>query len=165
MFSHHDTTEEDLRRGACRDSTAHVVREEGEADLVCGCKARARGQDWRRETREAGRTIHPAKPFAGHHLEIDALITVLCIDQVREPDRVKLLGNNAVEVDKCSCHPNVDNKDIKKNSCKWYKRTCIRNDRQGAEHLQDSHTARVLPRPLSGVVAFREVSDEVNVID
>ena len=49
MFSHHDTTEEDLWRGTRRDSAAHVVRKEREADLVCGCKAGACGQDWKRE--------------------------------------------------------------------------------------------------------------------
>jgi hypothetical protein len=61
----------------------------------------------KRGSERFGRTVHPTKPFARHHLEIDALITVLGIDKVGEPDRVKLLGYNAVEVDKRSRHPDT----------------------------------------------------------
>jgi len=52
-----------------------------------------------------GRTIHPAKSFAGDHLEVDALIAVLGVDEVRKPDSIELLRNDAVKVDECGCHP------------------------------------------------------------
>jgi hypothetical protein len=51
------------------------------------------------------RTVHPAESFAGDHFEVDALITVLGVDEMREPDSIELLRNDAVEVDECRCHP------------------------------------------------------------
>jgi hypothetical protein len=45
MLSHHGATEKDLWRGTRRNSAAHVVRKEREADLVSGYEARAGGQD------------------------------------------------------------------------------------------------------------------------
>ena len=52
------------------------------------------------------RTIHPPKPFTGHHLEIDTLVPVLRVDKVRQFHGVELFGDDAVEVDKCGGHPN-----------------------------------------------------------
>jgi hypothetical protein len=51
------------------------------------------------------RTVHPAESFAGDHLEVDALIAVLGVDEVRKPDSIELLWNDAVKVDECGCHP------------------------------------------------------------
>jgi hypothetical protein len=55
--------------------------------------------------KERRRTVHPAKPFAGYHLEIDALIAVFGINEVRESDRVELFGYNTIKVDERSRHP------------------------------------------------------------
>jgi hypothetical protein len=56
--------------GAGGDRAAHVRREEREADLVRG--------------------VHPAEALAGDHLEVDALVAVLGVDEVREFDGVEL---------------------------------------------------------------------------
>jgi len=84
MLAHHRTTEEDLWGGARCNSAAHVVRQERESDLIRG--------------------VHPAESFAGYHFEIDPLIAVLGIDEVRESDRVEFLRYHAVKIDERSRH-------------------------------------------------------------
>ena len=148
MLAHHRATEEDLWRGARRDGAAHVVRQEREADLVCGCGRDLREVGTGGNERRERRTVHPAEPFAGHHLEIDALIAVLSVDEVRESHRVVLLGYHAVEVDERSRHPvpqyKVSNRKGKEFR-KRHKLTCKGNDKRGAGHPRDSHSAQVLP--------------------
>ena len=39
---------------------------------------------------EEKRTVHPPKPFARDHLEVDALVAVLGVDEVRELHCVEL---------------------------------------------------------------------------
>ncbi len=109
MLAHHRASEEDLRGGARRDGAAHVVRQERQADLVCSC-AQVRSGTGKKRRGIRGRTVHPAEPFAGHHLEIDALVAVLGVDEVRESDRVELLWYHAVEVDERGRHPVPDSK-------------------------------------------------------
>ena len=35
-------------------------------------------------------TVHPAKPFSGHHLEVNTLVTIFGIDKVGQFDSVEL---------------------------------------------------------------------------
>ena len=101
--------EEDFGRGAGCDGAAHAHGEVGEADLVGGYSdsesVGGRQEGRRRKGMGWARTVHPSKPFARDHLEVDALVAVLGVDQVRELDCIELLRNDAVEVDKCSRHP------------------------------------------------------------
>lgn len=69
----------------------------------------------------AGHTIHPSKALPGNHLEVDTLVTILGIYQVREFHGIELilgsasenvrsiglylLGHNAIEINESSCHP------------------------------------------------------------
>ena len=55
--------------------------------------------------RGGARTVHPPEPFARDHLEVDALVAVLGVDEMRELDGVELLWDNTVEVDEGGCHP------------------------------------------------------------
>ena len=92
MFSHHDATEEDL--GDVHAATARrmwFVRKERPTWYAAAKQEHVVRTGRERHERSDVPFIQP-NPFAGHHLEIDALITVLGIDKVREPDRVKLLG-------------------------------------------------------------------------
>jgi hypothetical protein len=57
------------------------------------------------EKRGRQRTVHPAEAFAGYHFEIDPLIAVLGIDEVRKSDRVEFLRYHAVKIDERSRHP------------------------------------------------------------
>ena len=50
-------------------------------------------------------TIHPPKSFTGDHLEVDTLVSVLCVDEMGEFDSIELLRNDAVEVDERCGHP------------------------------------------------------------
>lgn len=52
-----------------------------------------------------GRTIHPTESFTWNHLEVNPLVTILGVDQVREFYSVELLGYHAIEVDECGGHP------------------------------------------------------------
>ena len=61
---------EHLRAGAGSDSATHVCGQERQSDLI--------------------RSIHPTEAFTGDHLEIDALVPVLCVNQMRELHGVKL---------------------------------------------------------------------------
>ncbi len=45
-----------------------------------------------------GFTVHPAETFAGNHLEVDALVAVLCVDHVRELDGVELESRISLRV-------------------------------------------------------------------
>lgn len=47
--------------------------------------------------RERGDRLGPAEALAGDKLEVDALVAVLGVDHVRQLDRVKLLGHDAVD--------------------------------------------------------------------
>jgi hypothetical protein len=47
-----------------------MSRQEGQSDLI--------------------RSVHPTETFAGNHLEIDTLISVLCVNQMRELNGIKL---------------------------------------------------------------------------
>jgi hypothetical protein len=62
--------EEDLRARAGGDSTAHVLGEESEANLVGG--------------------VHPSEAFTRYHLEVDALVAVLGVYEMRQLDSVEL---------------------------------------------------------------------------
>ena len=85
---------EDLGGRAGCDGAAHAHGEVGEADLVGrlerggGVSDKERVGEERGE--EEGRTVHPPEPFARDHLEVDALVAVLGIDEVRELHRVEL---------------------------------------------------------------------------
>jgi hypothetical protein len=56
------------RRRPLERCTLHVVRQEREADLVCGC-GRNLHEVKTGKTRGERRTVHPAEPFARNHLE------------------------------------------------------------------------------------------------
>ena len=102
----------------------------------------------KKKTQVGTRTVHPAETFAGHHLEIDALIAVLRVDKVREPDCVELFGYHAVEVDERSRHPvprQFISASVKSQKKVGKRLTCRGNDMRGAGRLRGSHSARALP--------------------
>lgn len=51
------------------------------------------------------RTVHPTKAFTWNHLEVDALVTILGVDQMGKFHGVELLGYNSVEIDESGGHP------------------------------------------------------------
>ena len=73
-----DSSEEDLWTRTGSDSTTHVVRQERQTDLI--------------------RSVHPTKTFTGYHLEIDPLVTVFRINQMREFYCVKLREKNSQDI-------------------------------------------------------------------
>ena len=64
------SSEEHLWACASSDGATHVSRQERQPDLI--------------------RSIHPTETFTRNHLEIDALVPVFRVDQMRELDSVKL---------------------------------------------------------------------------
>ena len=65
MLSHHGATEKDLWRGTRRDSAAHVVRKERQADLVSGCEVRACDQGGKRASEGSGVPFIQPNPSRG----------------------------------------------------------------------------------------------------
>ena len=70
---------EHLRAGAGSDGATHVSGQERQSDLI--------------------RSVHPTEAFTWDHLEIDALVPVLCVNQMRKLHGVKL---QEATVRKCS---------------------------------------------------------------
>lgn len=76
------SVEEDIGVLSLSDGAAHVLGEEGEADLEGG--------------------IHPAETLAWDILKVESLVAVFGVNHVGHLDRIKLLRHRAVEVDKCT---------------------------------------------------------------
>ena len=45
----------------------------------------------------AARTVHPTKSLSRHHLEINTLVTVFCVNQMREFHGIKLQGSISID--------------------------------------------------------------------
>jgi hypothetical protein len=73
--------EKDLGARTGSYGASHVSGQEREADLVRGCTSAESEQGSQR--REKGLAVHPPETFSRDHLEVDTLVSVLRVDQMR----------------------------------------------------------------------------------